>query len=340
MSQSRYAVVFTRRPDGAPIAGDFAILENPLPVPVSGEVLVAAHCISIDPYVRTMIDPNNPYGAPLELGIAIPGDVAGQVIASNSADFAVGDWVAGRLGWQSHAVTAGEGLRRLDLDLADIPTHLALLGSSGLTAWFGMMEIGRPRSGENVLVSGAAGAVGQVASQLAKTAGAHVFGIAGGAGKCAHLTDELGLAGAIDHRADRVDKDLDRLCPDGFDVYFDNVGGKITDAVMARLKRHARVVVCGESSQYDAIGHEFNPRILGPLMDTRATMTGLLVTDFAERYEAARGELARLNRAGDVKVHVDFVDGLENAPQAFIGMLKGENTGKRLVRVTRPTRMS
>jgi len=340
MSQSRYAVVFTRRPEGAPTTDDFAILESPLPEPGDREVLVAAHCISIDPYVRTMVDPKNPYGAPLELGMAIPGDMAGEVIASNNAGFAVGDWVAGRLGWQSHAVSAGEGLRRLDIDLADLSTHLALLGSSGLTAWFGMMEIGRPTSGENVLVSGAAGAVGQVASQLAKAVGARVYGIAGGAGKCAHLTDELGLAGAIDHRADRVGDDLDRLCPDGFDVYFDNVGGRITDTVMTRLNRHARVVVCGESSQYDAIGHEFNPRILGPLMDTRATMSGLLVSDFAERYEAARGELARLNRAGDVKVHVDIVDGLENAPKAFIGMLKGENTGKRLVSVTQPTRMS
>jgi NADPH-dependent curcumin reductase CurA len=333
MSDIRRTVVFTRRPDGAPTPDDFAVLELALPEPARGELLVAARYGSIDPYVRTMIDPANPYGAPMELGIPIPGDMAGEVIVSNNDGFVVGDWVAGRLGWQSHALSTGEGLRRLDLEQADPPIHLALLGSSGLTAWFGMMEIGRPKADEYVLVSGAAGAVGQVASQLAKAAGAHAFGIAGGAGKCAHLTGVLGLAGAVDHRSGSVGEDLDRLCPEGFDVYFDNVGGSITGAVMKRLRRHARVVVCGESSQYDVIGSEFNPRILGPLMDSRATMTGLLVSDFAAQYDKARAELARLHRRGDLKVHVDIVDGIEHAPLAFIGMLKGENTGKRLVRV-------
>jgi hypothetical protein len=333
MSGIRRTVVFKRRPDGAPVPDDFEIVESTLPEPGDGEVLVAARYISIDPYVRTMIDAANPYGAPMELGIAIPGDMAGEVVASNDSGFAVGDWVAGRLGWQTHAVGSPEALRRLDLGVADAPIQLALLGSSGLTAWFGMMEIGRPKAGETVLVSGAAGAVGQVASQVAKAQGARVFGIAGGAAKCAHLTDDLGLDGAIDHRADEIGEALDRLCPEGFDAYFDNVGGTITDAVMRRLKRHARVVVCGESSQYDAIGHEFNPRILGPLMDTRATMTGLLVTDFAEHYETARGELAGLYRRGKLKVPVDIVDDIESAPRAFIGMLKGENTGKRLIRV-------
>jgi len=334
MSDVRKTVVFTRRPVGAPTRDDFAILESALPAPGDGEVLVAARYISIDPYVRTMIDPANPYGEPMALGIAIPGDMAGEVVASNSSEFAVGEWVAGRLGWQTHAVGRAENLRRLNLDLVEPPVHLALLGSSGLTAWFGMMEIGRPKEGETVLVSGAAGAVGQVASQLAKAAGARVFGIAGGAAKCSHLSAGLGLDGAIDHRAGDIGQALDRICPEGFDIYFDNVGGPITDAVMRRLKRHARVVVCGESSQYDAVGHEFNPRILGPLMDTRATMTGLLVSDFADQHETARGELARLYCEGKIKVPIDIVDGIENAPQAFIGMLKGENTGKRLVHVT------
>ena len=334
MSDRLRTVVFRRRPDGAPVPDDFEITDAPLPVPGAGEVLVAAHLISIDPYVRTMVDAANPYGEPMPLGTAVTGDMAGEVIVSNNHDWDVGEFVAGRLGWQSHGLSAGDNLRRLDLSLADLPVHLALLGSSGLTAWFGMHEVGRPKKGDDVLVSGAAGAVGQIAGQVAKAAGARVFGITGGRAKCAHLTDGLDFAGAADHRTGAIGAALDGLSPDGFDVYFDNVGGPLTDAVMQRLKRHARVVVCGESSQYNTVGHEFNPRILGPLMDSRATMTGILVSDFTERYDDARDDLARLHADGAIKVHVDVVDGIDNAPAAFIGMLKGENTGKRLVRVT------
>ncbi len=334
MTDRLRTVVFRRRPDGAPEPSDFEIVESQVPEPRAGEVLVAARYISIDPYVRTMIDAANPYGEPMPLGIAVIGDMAGEVMVSKHPDFEVGNHVAGRLGWQSHAVSTGEGLRHLDTELVDLPLHLALLGSSGLTGWFGMTEIGRPNAGDVVLVSGAAGAVGQTAAQVAKSVGARVVGIAGGTTKCTHLTEVLGLDAAIDHRAGDVARALDRHCPDGVDVYYDNVGGPITDAVMRRLRRHARVVVCGESSQYDAVGQEFNPRILGPLMDARATMTGLLVSDFTDRYDEARRELARLHRDGNINVHVDVVDGIENAPQAFIGMLKGENTGKRLVRVT------
>lgn len=333
MSARFSRVTFRRRPEGAPVADDFAIVEEALPEPGPGEVLVAARLLSIDPYVRTMIDPANPYGAPLPLGQTIPGDMAGEVIASHHPDWAKGDFAAARLGWASHGLGRGETLRRLDPALGALELHLALFGSSGLTAYFGMTEIGRPRPAETVLVSGAAGAVGQVAAQLAKAAGARVIGIAGGARKCGHLTGTLGLDAAIDHRAGDVAPRLDALCPDGIDVYFDNVGGAITHAVMPRLARHARVVVCGESSQYDAIGREFDPRILGPLMDTRATMTGLLVSDFAHRYDEGRRALAALHRDGRLVVECDIVDGLANAPAAFMGMLKGDNTGKRLVRV-------
>lgn len=330
----RRRVVLRRRPDGAPQPDDFAVEEDTLPEPGPGEVVVAACYVSIDPYVRTMIDAANPYGAPLPLGRTIAGDLAGEVLASNGGPFEAGAWVAGRLGWTSHATSDGVGLRRLDAGLGPLPLHLALYGSSGLTAYFGMAEIGRPQAGETVLVSGAAGAVGQVAGQLARVAGARVVGIAGGPAKGRHLVERLGFDGAIDHRAGTLPGDLDRLCPDGVHVYFDNVGGPITDAVMARLALHARVVICGESSQYDAVGREYNPRILGPLMDKRATMTGFLVSDFAQRYDLARAELARLHRSGRLIVDIDVVDGLENAPAAFVGMLRGDNIGKRLVRVT------
>ena len=332
-SSSLRRVALKRRPRGAPVPEDFDVIESALPELAPGQVLVAAELLTIDPYVRTMIDAANPYGAPTPLGQTITGDMAGRVVATGDPAWPVGDRVAGRLGWASHGIGTSTTLRRLDPALGDLPLHLALFGSSGLTAYFGMVEIARPRPAETVLVSGAAGAVGQVAVQLAKAAGARVIGIAGGKGKCAHLTDNLGISDAIDHRAGDVAAALDALCPDRIDVYFDNVGGTITHAVMPWLARHARVVVCGESSQYDAIGAEFDPRILGPLMDTRATMTGLHVSDFAHRYEEGRTALAALHRDERIKVEVDIVDGLENAPAALIDMLAGGNTGKRLVQV-------
>jgi NADPH-dependent curcumin reductase CurA len=326
-------VALKQRPDGEPVAGDFEVLEDALPRLGQNEVLVAARFLSIDPYVRTMIDADNPYGAPMPLGQTITGDMAGEVVASSNPDYAVGSWAAGRLGWASHGFDDGSRLRPLDPALGELPLHLALFGSSGLTAYFGMLELGRPRPGDQVLVSGAAGAVGQVAGQIAKAVGARVVGIAGGQTKCGHLVEVLGFDGAIDHRAGEIPAALDQRFPDGIDVYYDNIGGPITDAVMARLAHRARVVVCGESSQYDAIGHEYRPSILGPLMDSRATMSGLLVSDFSHRYDEGRAALAALHRDGRLKVEFDIIDGLDYAAAALIGMLKGENTGKRLVRI-------
>jgi NADPH:quinone reductase len=327
-------VTFKRRPVGRPVADDFEVIHGALPEPVDGEVLVASRYVSIDPYVRTMVDPANPYGEPLALGATIPGDIAGEVISSRNGDWPVGRFVIGRLGWRSHALTNGDNLRAIDPDLGPLPLHLGVFSSSGLTGYFGMLEIGRPAAGDTVLVSGAAGAVGTIASQLARIRGARVIGIAGGPAKCAFLTDECGLHGAIDYRAtDDLDAALDKHCPDGINVYFDNVGGPMTHEVMGHLARHARIVVCGESSQYDAVGNEFNPGILGPLMNSRASMTGLLVSDFADRYNEARAELARLVESGELKHRQDIVKGLENAPAAFMGMLAGDNIGKRMVEV-------
>ena len=309
-------------------------MRSGLPEPGGGEVLVAARYVSIDPYVRTLVDPANPYGAPLALGAVIPGDIAGAVVASRNSAWPEGALVAGRQGWRSHSLSDGANLRALDPALGPLPLHLSVFSSSGLTAYFGLLDIGRPGAGDWVLVNGAAGAVGSVAGQLAKLAGARVIGVAGGPAKSAHLTGELGLYGAIDHRAAAdFGTALGALCPDGVDVYFDNVGGPMTGAVMGHLARHGRVVVCGESSQYDAVGQEYNPRILGPLMAMRATMTGLLVSDFADRYDEARAELAALVADGRLKHREDIVEGLENAPAAFIGMLAGDNIGKRLVAV-------
>ncbi len=327
-------VTFKRRPVGRPVADDFEIVQGPLPEPADGEVLVASRYVSIDPYVRTQVDPANPYGEPLALGATIPGDIAGEVVASRNDDWPVGRFVIGRLGWRSHALSNGANLRAIDLDLGPLPLHLGVFSSSGLTGYFGMLEIGRPTAGDIVLVSGAAGAVGTIASQLARIKGARVIGIAGSPTKCTFLTDEYSLYGAIDYRAtDDLGAALDKLCPDGINVYFDNVGGPMTHEVMGHLARHARVVICGESSQYDSVGDEFKPSILGPLMDSRATMTGLLVSDFADRYDEARADLARLVNSGELKHRQDIVKGLENAPAAFMGMLVGDNIGKRMVEV-------
>jgi len=327
---STTTVTFKRRPVGRPVTDDCNIVRGPLPEPAAGEVLVASR----DPYVRTQVDPANPYGEPLALGVTISGDIAGEVVASRNDDWPAGSFVIGRLGWRSHTLSDGAYLRAIDPGLGPLPLHLGVFSSSGLTGYFGMLEIGRPAAGDIVLVSGATGAVGSIASQLARIKGARVIGIAGGPAKCAHLTGEFGLDEAIDRRAtDDLGATLHGLCPDGIDVYFDNVSGPMTHEVMHHLARHARVVVCGKSSQYDAVGEEYRPAILGPLMDTRSTMIGLLVPDFSERYDEARADLARLVKSGELKHRQDIVKGLEIAPAAFIGMLAGNNIGKRMVEV-------
>jgi NADPH-dependent curcumin reductase CurA len=274
------------------------------------------------------------YAPPVQIGEVMGSGATGKVIASNNRQFQIGDFVEGMFGWQEYAVSNGKGVRKLDPKLAPISTALGVLGMPGLTAYFGLLDIGKPRAGETVVVSGAAGAVGSIAGQIAKIKGCHVVAIAGSDEKVAWIRDELGCDAGFNYKTttDYVAK-LRELCPKGVDVYFDNVGGAITDGVFRVINTGARIVVCGQIAQYNTEKPETGPRLLGYLVVKQARAEGFLVFQFASRYSEGLKQLAEWLQAGKLKYREQFVDGIENAPRAFIGILRGENTGKQLVRV-------
>jgi hypothetical protein len=322
------------RPQGMPGRDSFELREAPLPELGPDQFLVRNLYLSCDPAQRTWME-RDTYIEAVPLGTVMRSGAAGRIVASRHPRFREGDVVSGMFGWQDYAVSDGGGFipaARLPAGVP-IPTCMSVLGPTGLTAYFGMLDVGHPQPGENVLVSGAAGATGSIAAQLAVLRGARVVGIAGGARKCAWLTDELGLDAAIDYRSEPVPARLAALFPRGCDVYFDNVGGAILDAALARLADHARVVLCGAISAYNDLAHATPLRNVTALLARRARMEGFLVADYAERFAAAGGELARWVADGVLRDQVDVVDGLENAPDALGRLFRGENLGKQLVRV-------
>jgi NADPH-dependent curcumin reductase CurA len=329
-------VTLASRPEGMPQESDFAVEEVDVPEPGVGEVLVRALYVSVDPYQRGRMSTTRSYARSLEIGDVITSQTVGEVVESNDPRFAAGDIALGQLGWQEHAVARGGALRKVDASILPITTALHVLGATGLTAWFGLFDVGRPRAGDTVVVSGAAGAVGQVAGQLARIVGCRTVGIAGGPEKCADLREAYGYDVAIDYKRDDVGAALKDTCPAGVDVYFDNVGGELSAQVHRRLNVGARIAICGQISQYNADRPQpsFHP---GLLIVFRATMQGFLVSDYAPRFGEALPRLARWVVDGTLRYREDVTDGLENAPRAFIGMLNGENRGKALVRVAEPS---
>lgn len=262
------------------------------------------------------------------------GGVAGQVVESNHPQFASGDIVQGMFGWQQYAVSDGTGVRKVDPSLAPISTALGVLGMPGLTAYFGLLDIGKPQPGETVVISGAAGAVGSIVGQIAKMRGCHVVGVAGSDEKVQWLTEELGFDSAFNYKTTPYYyRKLLTLCPKGIDVYFDNVGGEITDAVIRLINVRARLVICGQISQYNLEKPESGPRWLWALIVNQARVEGFLVHQFADRHEEALREMASWVKEGKLKYRETIVDGIENAPRAFIGILMGENIGKQLVKI-------
>jgi NADPH-dependent curcumin reductase CurA len=327
-------VTLAARPEGEPKESDFALVEREVPAPGPGEVLVRSHWLSVDPYMRARMSTARSYAKPTEIGEPMTGQVVGEVVESQDGRYAPGDLVLGQLGWQDYAVARGGALRKLDPNLAPPQTWLHVLGATGLTAWFGLYDVGRPMPGDAVVVSAASGAVGQVVGQLAKLAGCGpVVGIAGGPDKCGDLTGLYGYDAAIDYKADDVNARLKETCPNGVDVYFDNVGGALSETVFRRLAIGARVVICGQVSQYNLAEPELAPRNLGFLIVFRARLQGFLVTDYAPRFGEALPRLGRLLAEGRLNYREDVTEGLENAPRAFIGMLRGENRGKALVKI-------
>lgn len=322
-----------QRPVGMVKRSDFDFVESPVPAPGDGEFLVRILYISLDPAMRGWMNEGKSYIPPVGIGEVMRAGAAGVVVASNNPAFAEGDHVVGALGVQDYAISNGKGLTKVDTRLAPFPVFLGTLGMPGMTAYFGILEVGKLKSGDTVVVSGAAGAVGQVVGQIAKIKGCTVIGIAGGADKCRYITEDLGFDAAIDYKSEDVKEGLKRHCPKGIDVYFDNVGGEILDAALSRLAMHARIVICGAISQYNNTEPVRGPANYLSLLVNRASMTGMVVFDYASRYAEAATEMAGWMQQGKLKTREDIVEGLETFPETLLKLFKGENTGKLVLKV-------
>jgi NADPH-dependent curcumin reductase CurA len=322
------------RPVGYPKETDFRLVESPVPEPGPGEFLVRVIYLSLDPYMRGRMSDARSYVPPVTLGDVMEGGTVGEVVRSNHPGYAVGDIVEGRLGWQEYAVSAGKGVRKLDPTVAPISTALGVLGMPGLTAYFGLLEVGQPKPGETVVVSAASGAVGGLVGQIAKLKGCRAVGLAGSDAKVDYITRELGFDAGINYRmAPDLDAALHAACPGGIDVYFDNVGGRITEAVSRHVNPFARFAICGLISQYNLTEPELAPRNERFVLVNRVRIQGFIVFDFAARYRDGLAQLTEWVRQGKLKYREHFVDGLERAPAALIGLLQGKNFGKMVVRV-------
>jgi NADPH-dependent curcumin reductase CurA len=320
------------RPEGEPTPANFRLVETPMPAPADGEVLVRNLYLSLDPYMRGRMMAVKSYAKSVEVGEVMVGQTVGEVVESRAPGFVPGDKVLASLGWQLFGVARPGELHRVDADRAPLTWYLGALGMPGMTAWFGLREIGQPQPGETVVVSAASGAVGSVVGQLAKSMGARAVGIAGGAEKCAYVTGVLGFDACVDHRAGNLHEDLRAACPDGVDVYFDNVGGPVLDTLLRLMNLRSRIVVCGQISDYNAT-EPYGVRNLRAVLVNRIRMQGMIVFDWADRYGEALKGLAALHAAGGLKYRESIAEGLEQAPEAFIGLLRGRNFGKQLVKL-------
>jgi NADPH-dependent curcumin reductase CurA len=331
-------VVLARRPRGSPRVDDFRLEEAPVPAPAAGQVLCRTIYLSLDPYMRGRLREERSYARRVEIGEVIVGGTVSEVVESRHPDFAPGDIVLGAGGWQAFSLSDGRGLRRLDPGAAPISTALGVLGMPGLTAYVGLLDIGRPQPGQTVVVSAAAGAVGSVVGQLAKIHGCRAVGVAGSPDKCRWVVDELGFDAAVSHRTEDLVAGLRAACPAGIDVYFDNVGGRVLDAALRLVNVGARIPLCGLIAEYNAVEPPPGPN-LRPVLFNRVTIQGFIVSDHAHREPQFLEAMGRWVREGRVRYREDIVEGLARAPEAFIGLLEGRNFGKLLVRVGRdPTR--
>lgn len=330
---------YTQRPTGRVGPEHYELGESVLSGDLSvNEVVVRAHTISVDPYMRIQQHARNTYDVPHPLGIVQRAGVVGQVVASNSSKFSEGDWVLGYNGWQLFDKCHANDLQRLDPTAAPVNTALGVLGMPGRTAWFGLMDAGKPKPGETLVVSGAAGAVGSLVAQFGKRAGCKVVGIAGGAQKCRYLTETLGLDGAVDYKAfvDTADLQAEiKRQTGGVDIYFDNVGGRVTDAVIPLIKRRARIVICGTIAQYDGglDTPDLGPRFLQHMLFERATIQGILARDYVHRMDEMRAIVEPWVKSRSIVFDETIVDGFEQLPHALNMLFEGANTGKLLVQV-------
>lgn len=334
MTETNRRIVLAARPTGLPTETDFRLEQVPVPQPGDGEILVRTRYLSVDPYMRGRMNEGASYAPGLALGEVMVGGAVGDVVASRHAAFTAGDVAQVHTGWQDYGLASGDGARKVDPELAPISTSLGVLGMPGITAWVGLLEIGQPQEGETVVVSGAAGAVGSLVGQIARIKGCRAVGIAGSDAKVSYVTHELGFTGAFNYKTTTdYEATLRELCPDGVDVYFDNVGGAISDAVVPNMNIGGRIPVCGQISQYNLSAPEMGPRLTWHFIVKRLRMHGFLVFDFEARFAEALQDLTGWVQDGRLSYRQDIVTGLERAPAAFIGMLTGDNIGKRLVQV-------
>ncbi len=325
-------ILLAARPQGAVEEKHFRMAEADVPQAGDGEFVVRAHYMSLDPYMRGRMDDAKSYAKKAEVGEVMVGTAVGEVVASKHEKFKVGDFVETRTGWQLYGKSDGGGVRKVDPAYVPLPAYLGAVGMPGVTAWIGLNEHGKPKAGETVVVSAASGAVGGVVGQLAKLRGCRAVGIAGGKAKCEYVVDELGLDACVDYKAGRLDADLTAACPQGVDVYFDNVGGPILDALLLQMNAFSRIALCGQISGYN------NPDALTlrncrSILVNRIQMRGFICSDHMDLWRPALKELATLVHEGKLKYRESIAQGLENAPQAFIGLLNGKNFGKQLVKL-------
>lgn len=327
-------ITLKSRPNGYPTPADFEMIEEPIPQPGEGEALVQAIWLSLDPYMRGRMSEGASIAGPLPLGEVMIGGVVGRIVKSRNPSFSAGEIVEGNLGWQEYAISNGADLRRVDVSLGPLSTALGILGMTGMTAYFGFLDVCDPKPGDVVVVSAASGAVGQVVGQIAKIAGCYVVGTAGSQDKIDYIVNELGFDAGINYKTENIGEAIAAACPNGVDVYFDNVGGPVTDAVMENLALRARIAICGQISQYNLSEPELGPRNIRMLNVRQAKMEGFVVFQYAARHDEGRQRISQWISEGKMKYKEDIIEGIENAPTAFIGMLRGDNFGKMLIKVS------
>jgi NADPH-dependent curcumin reductase len=338
VTEQNLQILLASRPVGRPSPDNFEFVHTPIPSPGEGQVLLKIRYLSLDPYMRGRMSAAKSYAASVEIGQVMEGGTVAEVLESRHPDYAAGDMVLSYSGWQAHALSDGTDLRKLDPQQAPVTTALGVLGMPGFTAYAGLLTLGQPKPGETVVVAAASGPVGATVGQIARIKGARAVGIAGGPDKCALVRDAFGFDVALDHRSPTFAEELQAACPDGIDVYFENVGGKVWDAVFPLLNTFARIPVCGLVAQYNSTGPFDGPDRLPILMrdvlTKSLTIRGFIQREFHAQRPAFYREMAQWIAEGRVKYQEDIVDGLESAPEAFIGMLEGRNFGKLIVQVS------
>jgi NADPH-dependent curcumin reductase CurA len=328
-------ILLVKRPKGMPDESNFMLREIPVPRPGNGQVQIKTKYISVDPYMRGRMNDRKSYLPPFKLNEAISGGVVGEVTETHSNGLSKGDFVTGMLPWQDCSIAEGKTLHKVDPSIAPISTALGLLGLTGITAYFGLLDIGKPQPGETVVVSGAAGAVGLAVGQIAKIKGCHVVGIAGTNMKIEYLIEHMGFDAAVNYKtAPDLRKLLEDACPRGVDIYFDNVGGNISDAVLSLINDNARIPLCGQISIYNEEEIPTGPRIQPILLLHNALMKGFLISKYSDRFGEAIKQLANWLKENKLKNAETIIEGLENAPKAFLGLFNGDNIGKQLVKVS------